>query len=74
MDYDYLELQRIGKLQNDLIEMAQSAKLETKARALKANSIENTEKRELILEDMNVILKDMKAIMLELYKLNEGVK
>lgn len=70
---DYLKLQKIGKLQIDLIEKMQSGKLELQALELQKTSVEDITKRELLLEDMNAQLKDMKEIMLELYKMNEGV-
>lgn len=69
---DYLKLQKIGKLQIDLIEKTQSGKLELQALELQKTSIEDRTQRELLLEDMNAQLKDMKEIMLELYKMNEG--
>lgn len=69
---DYLKLQKIGKLQIDLIEKMQSGKLELQALELQKTSIEDRTQRELLLEDMNAQLKDMKEIMLELYKMNEG--
>jgi hypothetical protein len=69
---DYLKLQKIGKLQMDLIEKIQSGKLESQALELQKTSVEDITKRELLLEDMNAQLKDMKALMLELYKMNEG--
>lgn len=69
---DYLKLQKIGKLQMDLIEKIQSGNLESQALELQKTSIEDITKRELLLEDMNAYLKDMKALMLELYKMNEG--
>lgn len=69
---DYLKLQKIGKLQIDLIEKMQSGKLELQALELQKTSVEDITKRELLLEDMNAQLKDMKEIMLELYKMNEG--
>ena len=68
---DYLKLQKIGKLQIDLIEKMQSGKLELQALELQKTSVEDITKRELLLEDMNAQLKDMKEIMLELYKMNE---
>lgn len=69
---DYLKLQKIGKLQTDLIEKMQSGKLELQALELQKTSVEDITKRELLLEDMNAQLKDMKSLMLELYKMNEG--
>lgn len=68
---DYLKLQKVGKLQIDLIEKMQNGELELQAIELQATSVEDATKRELILEEMNARLKDMKEIMLELYKLNE---
>lgn len=67
---DYLKLQKVGKLQMDLIELIQNGELESQAKELQATLVTDTTKRELLLEDMNARLKDMKAIMLELYKLN----
>lgn len=69
---DYLKLQKVGKLQTDLIELIQNGELESQAKELQATLVTDTTKRELLLEDMNARLKDMKAIMLELYKMNEG--
>lgn len=67
---DYLKLQKVGKLQIDLIELIQNGELESQAKELQATLVTDATKRELLLEDMNARLKDMKAIMLELYKLN----
>lgn len=69
---DYLELQKVGKLQMDLIELMQSGELEAQAKELQATLVTDTTKRELLLEDMNAQLKDMREIMLELYKMNEA--
>lgn len=69
---NYLELQKIGKLQMDLIELMQSGELEAQAKELQATLVTDTTKRELLLEDMNAQLKDMREIMLELYKMNEA--
>lgn len=61
----------IGRKEDELLTMVQSKNLELLAHKLRCTVVSETKERELILEDMNVILKDMKAIMLELYKLNE---
>lgn len=50
----------------------QNGALELQAIELKATPLEDITKRELLLEDMNARLKDMREIMLELYKMNEG--
>lgn len=42
---DYLKLQKVGKLQMDLIEKIQNGKLELQAIELQATSVEDTTKR-----------------------------
>lgn len=69
---DYLKSQTVEKLQINLIERIHNNKLELQAIELQETSVEDTTKRELLLEDMNAQLKDMRELMLELYKMNEA--
>lgn len=61
----------ISAKEDELLGMVKDSELRFLVNKLRNTSARETKVRELILEDMNVILKDMKAIMLELYKMNE---
>lgn len=66
------KIKTICAKEDELLRMVKDSELRFLANKLRNTSARETKVRELILEDMNARLKDMKAIMLELYKMNEG--
>lgn len=63
-------VKEVKQLEERLIGMMQRSDLELQAMKLQETPLEDKTQRELILEDMNARLKDMREIMLLLYKLN----
>lgn len=63
-------VKEVKQLEEQLIVMMQRGDLELQALELQKTPLKDKTQRELILEDMNVRLKDMREIMLLLYKLN----